>query len=621
MTRTRKLESVRGSSPKVVRRSAAGPAHDPAPEPKPPPGGLHESFPGILIQRKASCACGGGCPRCQEDEQRKIQTKLSVSQPGDVHEREADAIAAHVMSSSAGVPRVTAVNAGTDRKAKNGPSTSTGIVPNGGRPLAGPVRSFLEPRLGAGLGDVRVHDGPDAAAAAERVSARAFTLGADIVFGAGEHSPETPGGMRLLAHEVGHVLQQRAGGHDPECRSGTVIQRQPTGGTKKKPPPVPGGNVLYIGMNNYKPEVARLKTRFAGTSVSLTTVTVTEEEGATKAGGKAYDLTDDKGIEAFANSLNLNGEQVDQVKQLLKSQDTANRDDLAHVISVYDQTQQDGADRMSRVVLSGHSYGTKVYNEHVKGAIYFDALVKLADLYPKAAGQTRHLLVLACMAGSEDLVQDTYRQAFPNLQTFMGYTSSCPTGSGAADKLANWADVTDVDPTKLKAPESGQSNWASSGGYQGDEPINTIDLMTGLRSDESKFNEYFAGTKVDPDNHSGFLFDYYRRARNASQHTTSITGADHDYVQLHADQSFRLRFWPSMVAGFWQKNSAAITKGYGTATVPKYETMSRKDALAAIAAFATTSTATGKDKDEAARLLKALKDLDPNELSDNWIGH
>src|SRR3954468_16131863 len=56
----------------------------------------HRSAPSQqILQRKAGCACGGGCPRCSEES--KIQMKLAVSQPGDAHEQEADLAADAVM--------------------------------------------------------------------------------------------------------------------------------------------------------------------------------------------------------------------------------------------------------------------------------------------------------------------------------------------------------------------------------------------------------------------------------------------------------------------------------------------------------------------------------------------
>jgi hypothetical protein len=70
------------------------------------------------------------------------------------------------------------------------------------------LRRRVEDRLGTGLGDVRLHAGPAAALASAAIGARAFTHGADIVLGAGE----APDDGRLLAHELVHVAQQRAGG-------------------------------------------------------------------------------------------------------------------------------------------------------------------------------------------------------------------------------------------------------------------------------------------------------------------------------------------------------------------------------------------------------------------------
>jgi hypothetical protein len=68
----------------------------------------------------------------------------------------------------------------------------------------------MEARLGHDFGDVRVHSERPAAAAAERLNARAFTVGSHVVFGGGEFAPSTPDGRRLLAHELAHVVQQSA---------------------------------------------------------------------------------------------------------------------------------------------------------------------------------------------------------------------------------------------------------------------------------------------------------------------------------------------------------------------------------------------------------------------------
>jgi hypothetical protein len=76
------------------------------------------------------------------------------------------------------------------------------------RSLDSEVRKNFEARFGADFSQVRVHVGSQAAESALAVSARAYTVGRDIVFGAGQYAPGTTSGQRLLAHELTHVVQQ-----------------------------------------------------------------------------------------------------------------------------------------------------------------------------------------------------------------------------------------------------------------------------------------------------------------------------------------------------------------------------------------------------------------------------
>lgn len=77
-----------------------------------------------------------------------------------------------------------------------------------GRSLSQSERSFFEPRFGADFSHVRLHQDGQAAQLAENVSARAFTLGNDIVFGRGEYQSQSNQSKHLLAHELTHVIQQ-----------------------------------------------------------------------------------------------------------------------------------------------------------------------------------------------------------------------------------------------------------------------------------------------------------------------------------------------------------------------------------------------------------------------------
>lgn len=129
-----------------------------------------------LIQRR--CACGGAAGKdgdCEECRSGKLQTKAARGGslnlvPPIVHE----------------------------------------VLRSPGQPLDAGTRSVLEPRFGHYFGDVRVHSGEKAAASAEAIGALAYTLGSNVVFGAGQYQPGTMNGTKLIAHELAHVVQQRS---------------------------------------------------------------------------------------------------------------------------------------------------------------------------------------------------------------------------------------------------------------------------------------------------------------------------------------------------------------------------------------------------------------------------
>jgi hypothetical protein len=90
-----------------------------------------------------------------------------------------------------------------------------------GEAMPAALRADMEQRFGYDFSSVRVHTDGAAAQSALDVHARAYTAGNDIVFGAGQFSPRTAPGRRLLAHELAHVVQQSNGA------SGAVVRRDP----------------------------------------------------------------------------------------------------------------------------------------------------------------------------------------------------------------------------------------------------------------------------------------------------------------------------------------------------------------------------------------------------------
>src|SRR5690606_12686365 len=65
----------------------------------------------------------------------------------------------------------------------------------------------------------RVHEGAEPARLAEAVSARAFAWRSDLYFAPGEYRPHNEAGLRVLAHELAHVVQQTS---PPAARGAAV---------------------------------------------------------------------------------------------------------------------------------------------------------------------------------------------------------------------------------------------------------------------------------------------------------------------------------------------------------------------------------------------------------------
>jgi outer membrane protein OmpA-like peptidoglycan-associated protein len=82
------------------------------------------------------------------------------------------------------------------------------VLGSPGQPLDAAARAFMEPRFDQDFSRVRVHTDMRATESARSINALAYTVGRDIVFGAGQYAPKTPVGRWVLAHELTHVIQQ-----------------------------------------------------------------------------------------------------------------------------------------------------------------------------------------------------------------------------------------------------------------------------------------------------------------------------------------------------------------------------------------------------------------------------
>ncbi len=103
-----------------------------------------------------------------------VAAELAPNHPGDRFEQQADAVAAQVIGASPMSPGAEAVE--PDERAFAG------------------IRVYRDARAGR---------------SATAIGARAYTVGANIVFGPGAYAPQTAAGQQLLAHELAHTMQHQ----------------------------------------------------------------------------------------------------------------------------------------------------------------------------------------------------------------------------------------------------------------------------------------------------------------------------------------------------------------------------------------------------------------------------
>jgi|GEM_PF-5290414 len=243
----------------------------------------------------------------------KIQTKLSVSQPGDALEQEADRTADAIMRMPAGPAEGLSASAPLIQRAcdtceekedkvqtksdgHDAPApTETPASPirgleGGGQPLSEETRAFFEPRFGRDFGEVRVHTDGQADAHADALHAEAFAYRNHLAFADGNYQPDTEAGRRLLAHELTHVVQQgydAPAGRDRDSDSGMILpyraKGSPNYGAKDS------GSLVEKEFDRKAPDpyIDKITVHFTGTDIADGETVPKGEVSATYADNKA----------------------------------------------------------------------------------------------------------------------------------------------------------------------------------------------------------------------------------------------------------------------------------------------------------------------------------------------
>ncbi|WP_199316983.1 DUF4157 domain-containing protein [Chroococcidiopsis sp [FACHB-1243]] len=170
-----------------------------------------------------------------------IQAKLTIGQPGDKYEQEADRVAAQVVNQINAPttqrealpeehelqmkPEIGSIqrqampedeelqmkSTGAGMTASQDLETSIQQARGSGQPLADSIKQPMEQAFGTDFSGVKVHTDAQSHQLNQSIQARAFTTGQDVFFRQGEYNPGSRGGQELLAHELTHVVQQNGG--------------------------------------------------------------------------------------------------------------------------------------------------------------------------------------------------------------------------------------------------------------------------------------------------------------------------------------------------------------------------------------------------------------------------
>ena len=156
-----------------------------------------------------------------------IQPKLTIGQPNDKYEQEADAVAHQVVNQiNSPQPQSLqreAIPEDEDKvqaksliqcqsneaiTASSQLESSINQTRGKGQPLSDKIKQPMEKSFGTDFSGVKIHTDAQSDRLNQSIQAKAFTTGQDIFFRQGAYNPSSRGGQELIAHELTHVVQQ-----------------------------------------------------------------------------------------------------------------------------------------------------------------------------------------------------------------------------------------------------------------------------------------------------------------------------------------------------------------------------------------------------------------------------
>jgi len=352
-------------------------------------------------------------------------------------------------------------------------------------------------------------------------------------------------------------------------------------------------------------------------------VKIQEKQDHLTVGGTEYDLRTEEGSASFIATLGLPNQLAVTAAEFLQGTGDEARDEMAQFIQILSEAEM-GERTIDRMVLSGHSVGSMLWGDE-NGTVYYRELEELTQLFPKAMGQVKHVMLSACYSGGESTM-NSHREIFPGAESIWAYHDSSPgTWSGAMGHMKEWEKATEtgkdaggVDPSLAEGHRKGKnvSTWNVVDGYQGGKPMKLYQIVSELRNREFLFFEHFEGSKEVEDPQTGPLREYYGLLQRGISHIDA-EASDVEAWSTRRDQTIRLLYFKLVCSRFQEHYSKTLEDDYAACdmSVPDFSTMTRSEVLQHIETMQTVLGGT-----EAARILTTgLKNLDESVIPTSWV--
>ena len=385
--------------------------------------------------------------------------------------------------------------------------------------------------------------------------------------------------------------------------------------------PLPRDRILFLGLNPASDNELKALRQATGGNIEV----LKGENG--KIG--AFNLDQAEGRTAFVQTLGLDAARSAKLTKLLDQADAFGRDELAGLARIWARAES-GQSVPGRLVFSGHSDGLKLWGESGRGSLTLGEIGRLADLFPAAAAKVEDIHLSGCNTGYRSNAQ-FWREHFPNLRSFWGYTHTAPSSNYASPAhLKTWESATRGAVQSLSRPQllqelksaarSGNlAVWSRALDYQSALPGKNMGLdeirqiVEGFRLGESRSANPQAGP--------------LKQAYDALQTMRGEEGSQ-SYDDL-IGKALRLRFYDTLAANFHKAYGEILKQAFSELKLPAvdFAKANRRETLQAARHFneafsaqrGSLSPAQIEHLEKVKTLLYHFEYVEPDFFAAEWI--